>query len=149
MKFLITLAFCYLIYLGGKNLIGYWGEVTRKSRSQDTEAVETPGPAKRPDPKSPATTSIDPSTLPGLPPTLEPALQKAQAQGPVALKQWIDQNRRYLKDPRLAWLELDYVVQIATLNRAEARKVLADLASRLPPNSPVYPRFKKLAETYQ
>lgn len=56
--------------------------------------------------------------------------------------------RRTVADPRLASIELDYVVLVAREDIAEARKVFAQVKQRTPPASLVYPRIKQLEKTY-
>jgi hypothetical protein len=90
-------------------------------------------------------------TLPGLPNQLEQPLRDAQAKGPDTFKDYIDKIKKspLVKDPRLAWIELDYVVMIAARNPAEAKRVFAKVKERTPPDSPVYPRVKSLEKTFE
>src|SRR5262245_55792325 len=64
------------------------------------------------------TAQIDPRSLPGVPPQGEAALQEAYHKGTPGLKEWLDNARRspLIKDPRLAWVELDYMVRISREN---------------------------------
>ena len=87
--------------------------------------------------------------LPGLPANLEASLQAAQKQGVAGLKNWLNLYRPYVSDPRLAAIELDYVVLISSTNPQEARRLFAGVKQRTPANSPVYPRVKQLEKTYQ
>src|SRR5688572_18606379 len=77
--------------------------------------------------------------LPGLPPQLAPYLQNAQAAGPATLKKWLDANRKYLRDPALGNIELDYAVAVARQNSSEAKSVYAQVKARTPSNSPIQP----------
>ena len=90
-----------------------------------------------------------PVAVPGLPPSLEAALDTAKKQGPLALKQWLKQYRAYITDPRLADIELDLVVLNGGQNFQEARRLFNTVKDRTPTNSPVYPRIKQLERNYQ
>jgi hypothetical protein len=87
--------------------------------------------------------------LPGLPPSLEPSLQAAQNGGAKALGKWLKQYRPYVQDPRLAWIELDYVVLVSLQDAKEARRIFQSVKDRTPPDSPVYERVKRLERTYR
>jgi len=84
-----------------------------------------------------------------LPANLELSLQAAQKQGAAGLKNWFKLYRPYVSDPRLAALELDYIVLISSSNPQEARQLFAAVKQRTPTNSPVFPRIKQLEKTYQ
>jgi len=92
---------------------------------------------------------VNPDQLTGLPPKLEPSLQAAQKQGARGLRTWLNNYRSYVQDPRLAWIELDYVVLVARGDPAEAKRVFAEVKSRTASSSPVYARVKQLEPTYQ
>ena len=97
------------------------------------------------------TTQIDPRSLPGVPPQGEAALQEAYNKGTQGLKEWLDKAKRnpLIKDPRLAWVELDYMVRISRENPIEAKKIFAAVKKRTPSDSPVYRRIKELEKTYE
>jgi len=90
-----------------------------------------------------------PAVLPGLPASLESSLQTAQKQGAASLKTWLKNYRSYVTDPRLAAIELDYVVLVSPGNPQEAKQVFAAVKQRTPTNSLAYPRIKQLEKTYQ
>ena len=92
---------------------------------------------------------VDSTALPGLPPALEASLQAARKRGATGLNKWLKDYRPYVSDPRLAAIELDYVVLIGSNNIQEARRVFAAVKQRTPPDSPVYPRIKQLEKTYR
>ena len=92
---------------------------------------------------------VDPRTLKGLHYSLETPLNNAKARGADGMKQFLNQYRNAIRDPRLAWIELDYVVLLATKDPAQARAVFAQVKNRTPTNSPVYPRIEKLSKTYE
>jgi hypothetical protein len=97
---------------------------------------------------APAAAPSGTAALPGLPPYLESSLQTAQKQGAAGLKNWLKAYRARVTDPRLAAIELDYVVLVGASNIKEARQVLAAVKQRTPTNSPVYPRIKQLEKNY-
>src|SRR5438045_580053 len=97
---------------GGRQLFNYWETVKAKKETEDRGGAPPP-----------ATTPAASAALPGLPPNLEASLQVAQKQGVAGLKNWLNLYRRYVSDPRLAEIELDYVVLIGSTNPQEARRV--------------------------
>lgn len=92
---------------------------------------------------------IEPRSLKGLHYSLETPLANAQRSGADGLKKFLNQYRTAIRDPRLAWIELDYVVLVASKDPAEARAVFAEVKGRTPTNSPVYPRIEKLSKVYE
>jgi hypothetical protein len=77
------------------------------------------------------------------------ASARAKQSGADGLKKFITQYRAAIHDPRLAWIQLDYVVLVATKDPAEARSVFAEVKKRTPKDSPVYPRIEKLSKVYE
>lgn len=128
----IGLILVVLVLYGASKFNHYWQSVKAKQEQSDS--------AGQPASNGP---------LPGLPPTLESSLQTAQKQGASGLKAWLKQYRSYVQDPRLAQIELDYVVLVATSDRAEAQRVFDGVKGRVQPGSPMYDRVKKLERTYQ
>lgn len=88
------------------------------------------------------------AVLPGLPPTLEASLSAAERQGAAGLRDWLRNYRVHVRDPRLAAIELDYVVLISYQNPAEARRIFLDVKGRTPTFSPIYDRVKRLEKTF-
>jgi hypothetical protein len=123
---------------GGKRFYHYWETVKAKKQTEDRGGAPPPTPA-------PAAAAV----LSGLPANLEASLQAAQKQGVAGLKNWLSLYRRYVSDPRLAAIELDYIVLVSSTNPQEARRLFAVVKQRTPTNSPVYPRVKQLEKTYQ
>ena len=123
---------------GGKQLYNYWETVRVKKETEDRGGAPPPATA-------PAASAV----LPGLPANLEASLQVAQKQGGSGLKSWLNLYRPYVSDPRLAAIELDYIVLISSTNPQEARRLFTVVKQRTPTNSPVYPRVKRLEKTYQ
>ena len=127
MKALITLVIILGLYLLGKSI---------SNEYKAKQLKENPAAA-------PTVAVID-----GVPPHLETSLQNSQARGAPALKTWLQHNRKYCRDPRLAEIELDYVVLVSRSNPAEAKQVFQSVKKRTPKNSPVYNRVQKLNATY-
>ncbi len=98
---------------------------------------------------SAAAAAAGPAVLPGMPESFEPSLKDAEAKGPRALKDWLGKYGSYVADPRLAAIQLDYVVMLSRENMGEAKQIFQNIKSRTPPNSPVYDRIKKLDPTFQ
>ena len=71
---------------------GYYVVTSLNSRYQTIEKKETV--ANQPAP-------VPSASLEGMPYQLQGSLDAAEAQGPAALKRWIDANQRYLRDPKL------------------------------------------------
>jgi hypothetical protein len=138
-KALITVVLVVAALLGIKELHAYWTQVKAKERS---EAAATRGGEPAPPPK-------DPAALDGMPAGLEPSLDSAKKAGASALKAWLKQYRAYLADPKLAAIELDYVVLAGAKNFTEAKELFAAVRQRTPTNSPVYPRIRQLEKTYR
>ena len=87
--------------------------------------------------------------LSGMPQQLQGSLDAAQAQGPAALKRWIDANRRYLKDPKLGDIELDLAVALMRQNLTQAREIYRNVKARTPANSPLQARLKRLSKSLE
>lgn len=95
-----------------------------------------------------AALNVDPRNLQGMPNGLEKSYEMAAKNGAGGIRNWLRAYGQSVQDPRRAWIELDYVVQVASSDPLEARKVFADVKSRVETNSPVYPRVKQLEKTY-
>jgi hypothetical protein len=128
---LIIVAVIFVGYKGWE----YWDTVSKERESK----------------KQAETSQIDGRSRPGVPYQAENALQEAYNKGAPALKEWLESARRsgVVKDPRLAWIELDYMVRISGENPVEAKKIFAEVKKRTPADSPVYRRIKELEKTYQ
>ena len=135
MKALIAILVLVAAIFVGFKLLDYWDKVEQqKERDQQK-----------------ANAQVDPRSLQGVPYDLEPKLQEAYNKGALGLKEWLEKFKHspQIKDPRLAWVELDYVVLISRDNPVEAKHVFADVKARLSTESPVYPRVKLLEKTYE
>jgi hypothetical protein len=89
------------------------------------------------------------SALEGMPYQLQPSLDAAEAQGPAALKRWIDTNQRYLRDPKLGDIQLDLAVSLMRQDLGQARTIYANVKSRTPANSPLQGRLQKLSKSLE
>lgn len=136
MKALITIIIFAAVYYFGR---GIYREYQAKQAAEDRAAGRGAPP---PPPTGDA-------ALPGLPDNFAPSLETAQKQGADALKTWLDKYSRYVQDPRLAAIQLDYVVLVSRDNPREAKKLFEEVKARLPVNSPLAERIKRLAKTYE
>jgi hypothetical protein len=125
----IVLLFVFVVW----KVWDYWDRVSQEKEAQ-AEAAKKP---------------LEPRSLPGLDYKFENSLQEAQNRGADGLKAWLEAYRKATKDPRLAWIELDYVQLVAPQNPGEAKRVFATVKERTQPDSPVYRRVKELEKTYQ
>ena len=107
------------------------------------------GKAPKPALAAPAPVEVSGEQLPGLPDALQGPLQTAEQHGATALREFLAAHGNAIKDPRRAWIELDYVVLAGANDPGEARRVFARVKGRLTPASPVYNRLKQLAKTYE
>ena len=103
----------------------------------------------QPQSKTEAAPPVTGTQLPGLPSSLESILASSERYGAQGLRNFLTQYGKTVRDPRLAWIELDYAVLVMRENPAEARKVFARVKKRTPISSPVYPRIKQLEKTYE
>jgi hypothetical protein len=130
MKPLIVIFIVVGVAFGGWKIWEYW-------KTKEAEEMRQNNPA------------VPPKQLSGLPPQLEDSLAKAQAAGAKTLKAWLDAYGKSVQDPRLASIQLDYVLLVGREDPVEARRIFADVKKRTPSSSPVYPRVKQLEATYQ
>lgn len=131
MKALITLALLFGIYFFGKSI--YQQAKVKQAQEEAAAKGEPAGPA---------------DGLEGMPPQFQASYDAAAAQGATALKTWLDRYRSHIRDPKLAAIELDYVVLVSRSNPNEAKRVFRAVKARVPPTSPVYERVKRLDATY-
>ncbi|MBI2927721.1 MAG: hypothetical protein HYY24_18650 [Verrucomicrobia bacterium] len=139
--------FLNIVVLAGVLALLYYGCNAYKTKKAELEAQERVSMGL---PPKDATNA--PVKLPGMNPAYEANLEKSleAAKGSAAaLNGWLKQYRVYVADPRLADIELDYVLLIGRTDPAEAKRVFADVRRRTPPNSPVYERVKRLSRTYE
>jgi hypothetical protein len=135
MKAVISILIVLVVGLGIWKVWDYWDRVS-------TERAAAERAAKR---------EVSPGELSGMPYQMERTLEEATKQGPAGLKAWIDRYKAagVVKDPRLAWIELDYVMMISRENPLEAKRIFNDVKQRTPPESPISKRIKSLEKTYE
>jgi len=122
------------VLYGGWNLYFYWERVRDEKESVRKEA---------------AAAAVTGDSLQGLPYGMDQGLRIATEHGATTLKNWLKENGHLVKDPRKAWIELDYCRMIARTDPAEARRIFAAVRERTGPTSPVWPRVKQLANTFE
>lgn len=95
--------------------------------------------------------NIDGSQLPGMPWQIEQKYREAQQRGPSGVKAFLEafSKSSAFKDPRKAWIELDYLVSITGSEPLEAKKLFYEVKQRVSTNSVIYPRLRSLAPTYE
>ena len=135
MKVLIGILVTLIVGLGVLKIYQHWKQVEEQNTLEQKEA---------------AGANIEPRSLQGLSWQLELKLTEAQQKGPEAYMQFVEQLRKFpeAKDPRLAWIELDYVVAISGSDPIKAKEIFREVKKRVPEDSPVYPRIKQLSRTY-
>lgn len=116
---------------GGQKLFNYWDKVARGE-----------------DPNEKPTNTLN-QPLPGMAPELEDSLQAARKGGVDALGDWLQTYGYSVQDPRLADIQLDYVVMLSARDPKKAREIFQNVKKRINPSSPVYDRIQKLSKTYE
>jgi hypothetical protein len=132
MKFLIALVIIVGLGLGVWQLNNYWKTFQPKDSSSAGQAAP----------------EIPEDQLPGMPASLQPALDAARQRGAVGIKDFLITYGNSISDPRRASIELDYVVLEALNNPADSRRMFAKVKGRVQANSPVYNRMEQLEKTY-
>jgi hypothetical protein len=132
MKGLTVVLIVLAVIFGGWKLWDYWDTV-----NQQKEAAEK-------------TPEISEDQMGRMSYELEQSLQEARKKGPSAVKAWLNRFEKSPKIPedRLAWIKLDYVLTISQSDPLEAKKVFAEVKSKVSTSSKVYPRVQKLEKTY-
>lgn len=133
MKFLMGVLVVVGLAMGAYQIYQYWG----KYKTDDATVAAA----------APQETSGD--NLPGLPSNLEPIFQASKQRGVTGLRDFLKEYGNSISDPRLGWIQLDYVVLVASSNPTEARRVFSLVKTRIQPDSPVYSRVQQLAKTYE
>ncbi len=134
MKFIIGAIIVIGLAVGGWNLYVYWGNFKDKDDSS---------------PHAAAPVQIDSAQLKGMPSSLEPMLDAAKKRGAIGLHDFLTTYGKVIADPKLASIELDYVVLVAQSSPGDARTTFAKVKKRIGPGSPVYSRVKQLESTYE
>ncbi len=134
MKALIAIVIIIAAAMGGWKVYTFWLDAQEKEKEKKQAQVAQ---------------QLAGSQLPGMVPELEPYLATAQQQGASGLRKFLDQYGKTIADPRLASIELDYIVLVANDNPGEAKKVFAKVSKRVTRDSPLYSRVKQLEKAYQ
>ncbi len=95
-------------------------------------------------------TNIDPEQLAGLPGTLRYKYDNVRNDAKL-LGPFIESIRKTpgVQDPRLAWIELDYVVMISATDPVKAKEIFKAVKKRTQDDSPVLPRIRSLEKNYE
>ena len=131
MKIVIAAVVIIGLVLGSWQIWEYWQQFKEKETVSRT-ATEVPA-----------------SQLRGLPEKLEPVLAEAQKKGANGLRTFLASYSKSIGDPRLASIELDYVILVTKNDIAEARRVFAKVKKRTDSSSPIYSRIKQMEKTYE
>jgi hypothetical protein len=138
-KTLLSIAIIALLAFGGYKAWQVW-----ESYAKDKDLAQQ---------EAEAVSKIVPEQLPGMPSAWEQGYQKAyaaaQAGDLTMLRAWLKAYGQQVDDPRRAWIELDYMVMISKEDPQEAKAIFDTVRDRTPQESPVYPRVKQLAKTYE
>ncbi len=130
---LISVLIILVVVFCGYHIFRYWQQVeAERSGKKQAEAG----------------TAVNPAALTGMPAQLEASLHAAKQEGNAAFRAWLKNYDAVLQDPRRAWIELEFCVAIVRENPAEARRIFAEVKSRTPPSSPVWPWMKSLERSF-
>jgi hypothetical protein len=122
-----------LVIWGGYELFELWDKYDTERDVKEKEA---------------ASHQFSPQQLSGMPYELETSYGNAQKNGAKGVRNWLRAYVNKIKDPRRAWIELDYVVLVAHEDPNEAKKVFADVKARSVTSPDVQKRIKELEKTY-
>jgi hypothetical protein len=134
-KGLISAVIIIAVLYGAWELWLYWDQV---SHDRDL-AVQKEADANH----------ISEDQLPGMPKQMAASYKAAKEAGPAAVERWLKTYKEMVADPRRAWIELDYMMSISHDRPGDARRIFAEVASRVHEGSPVYNRVKQLEPTYK
>ncbi len=132
MKALIAIAVIVaVLFVGWKGYV-YWDEVKTQEMQKKAE------------------TPFSPQQLPGMPTyQMESTLDTAQRNGANGLRDWLKAYGALVKDPRKAWIELDYASALYRENPAEAKKIYQEVKQRSPHTGKLWQRIEELSKTYE
>jgi len=131
---LIAVLIIALFLFGAWHLVMYYDKIQNEKESEQKQAVAA---------------RVVGDSLAGMPSQLEDSFRVATAQGATGLGNLLKVYGPSVQDPRKAWIELDYCVLLARDNPAEARRIFGEVKQRTSPSSPIWPRIKELAKTYE
>jgi hypothetical protein len=133
LRLIIIALIVYGVFYVGSSMMGKYKQIDKDGSTETSPAKVAPA---------------QPADLDGMPPQLQASLDAAEAQGPAALKRWLETHRKYCRDPKLGDIEIDLAVALMRQNTVEAKKVFANVKARTPPSSPLQPRIKSLSKTF-
>ena len=136
MKALITILIVGGAIWGLSQLVHFYQKSTANSIDHQRSAAPT------------ASTNPD-DELPQLPPALEASLKQALAGGAGTMKDWLDANGPFLKDPRKAAIQLDYAQILALRDPAGAKRLYQEVKARNPTGAAVSGRLQKLSRLFE
>ena len=131
---LIGAFFVILVLVAGWKMAAYYKQVEEENRNQ--KKVE-------------AGADIKPEQLEGMPYQYQQSLTAAEQNGATGLRDWLKMFGAQIKDPRKAWIELDYCVAAMREDPQAAKKVFQSVKERTSTNSPIYPRVRQLERTFE
>ena len=134
MKVIIAIVIVVGLCMGVWEIYTYWEDV-QQAKHEKVKAIEAQAEADR--------------QLPGMPQTLEGPLEASRRQGATGLRQFLIRYGHTINDPRLASIELDFVVLVARENPVEAKTVFTRVEQRIDATSPVRKRIEQLEKTYK
>ena len=136
MKALISLLIAVVVAFVGFKLYEHWNMANDQKLIEERAARQA---------------VLDPDRLEGMPWQLYEKMREAQKAGPEAMRNFLEACKRFpdVKDPRLAWAELDYAVMISASDPVAARKVYQEVKKRTPPDSRIQPRLKQMAKSFE
>lgn len=140
MKALIAIFIVLVAAFLFNELVGFYNKTSRPGAGSGV--VEAPA-------HHPESATVTGESLPGLPPFLESSLTQAQQQGAEELGKWLKNWSKQVQDPRLAWIELDYVVLLNLKDHKAARERFLQIKARITPGSAAYDRLIKLEPAYE
>ena len=131
---LIAILIIALLLFGAYELVLYYDKIQNEKEGEQKQAVAA---------------RLVGDSLPGMPYQLEASLRNAEQNGAAGLANWLKTYGSRTDDPRKAWIELDYCVLLARDNPAEAKRIFGEVKQRTAPTSPLWPRIRDLAKTYE
>ncbi len=136
MKALISILIVLAVGFGAFRIYDHWEKVKERRVLEDRAAKGA---------------DINPDQLPGLPWQLVQKYEEVRKTDAQTVGRFIESIRKFpdVKDPRLAWIELDYVVMLTATDPILARKTFQAVKKRTPADSPIYPRIKTLEKNYE
>lgn len=135
MKALISILIVVIVGFVGFRLFDHWEHVKERRVLEERAARGK---------------DVNPDELQGLPWQLAQKYQEMKTD-PKKLGPFIESIRKLqgVQDPRLAWIELDYVVMISATDPLEAKRIFQAVKKRTPADSPIVPRIRSLEKNYE